>query len=291
MSGFKNFAVAGAGNLGKDIVKALLHLKKEGIVATVKVLTRAGGSKSTELADLGATFVEVNYGEPASLKQALSGSEVVISTLGAPALGSQAQLADASKAAGVQLFVPSEFGNPTDGKTEGLFAMKDALKKHLRDLNLPFAVFYTGPFPDFVLKPFFGFDFKNGKVTFGGSGEAPISWTSIPDIGRFVAHVLTALPKKELEWRTFRIEGDRHSFNSLIVSYEQRTGKKVEVTKRSRAELEAAIKENPHDFVSFLLLEWDLGGGVTGKPEEISNGVWPGWNPRSAVDVVIEESA
>ncbi len=47
-------------------------------------------------------------------------------------------------------------------------------------------------------------------VTFGGSGEAPISWTSIPDIGRFVAHVLTALPKNDLEWRTFRIEGDRH---------------------------------------------------------------------------------
>jgi len=244
-------------------------------------LTRAGGSKSTELVELGATVVEVNYDDPASLKQALSGTtvtEVVISTLGAQALGSQAQLADASKAAGVQLFVPSEFGGPTDGKTDNpIFAAKYALQKHLRALGLPFVLFYTGLFPDFVLKPFIGFDFKNGKVTFGGSGEAPISWTSIPDIGRFVVHVLTALPKNDLEWRTFRIEGDRHSFISLIASYEQRTGKKVQVTKRSRAELEAAIKENPHDFVSFLLLNWDLGGGVSGKPEEISNGVWLGW--------------
>lgn len=68
---------------------------------------------------------------------------------------------------------------------------------------------------------FLGFDFKTGKVTIGGFGSEPISWTSIPDIGRFVAHVLTALPKKELEWRTFRIEGDRqvrHTCNAVNIS-------------------------------------------------------------------------
>jgi len=291
MSAFKHFAVAGAGYLGHHVVKALLQLKKEGSITTVNVLTRSGGSKYTELVELGATFVEVNYEDPASLKKALSGTEVVISTLGGPALGTQVHLADASKAAGVQLFVPSEFGGPTDGKTDNpIFAAKDALQKHLRALGLPFVLFYTGPFPDFVLKPFIGFDFKNGKVAIGGSGNEPISWTSIPDVARFVAHVLTALPKKELEWRIFRIEGDRHSFNSLIASFEKRTGKKVEVAKRSREELVAALKENPADFVSFLLLDWDLGGGVTGTPEEIANGVWPGWNPKSAVDIAIEES-
>jgi len=288
MSGYKNFAVAGAGNLGQHVIKSLLQLKKEGTISTVKVLTRSTGSTSAELAELGATFVEVNYEDPTSLKQGLAGTDVVISTLGAAALGTQTQLADASKAAGVQLFVPSEFGNPTDGKADhALFATKDSLKKHLRELDLPFAAFYTGPFPDFVLTPFVGFDFKNGKASFGGSGDVPISWTSMPDIGRFVAHVLTALPKKEVEWRKFRIEGDRQTFNSIIASYEQRTGTKLQVTKRSRAELEAAVKENPSDFVSFLLLDWDLGGGITGTPDEISNGVWPGWNPKGAVDVVI----
>ena len=63
------------------------------------------------------------------------------------------------------------------------------------------------------------------------------------------------------------------------------------MTKRSRAELEAALKKNPTDFVSFLLLEWDLGGGVTGEPEELSNSLWPEWNPKSVVDVAIELSA
>lgn len=41
MSGFKNFALAGAGNLGQHLVKALLQLKKDGTITTVKVLTRS----------------------------------------------------------------------------------------------------------------------------------------------------------------------------------------------------------------------------------------------------------
>ncbi|KLO19055.1 NAD-binding protein [Schizopora paradoxa] len=283
MSAFKNFAVAGAGNLGHFIITELLQLKKNGAISTVKVLTRTGGSKYPELVELGATFVEVQYEDPASLKKALAGTEVVISTIGGTGLATQAQLANASKDAGVQLFVPSEFGNPTDGKTDhAIFSTKDSTKKHLRELGLPFAAFYTGPFPDFVLKP------QNGKAAFGGSGDVPISWTSMPDIARFVSHVLTTLPKKELEWRIFRIEGDRQSFNNIIASYEQRTGTKLEVTKRSRAELEATLKENPSDFVTFLLWEWDLGGGITGKPEELSNNLWPEWNPKSVVDVAIE---
>ncbi|KLO19054.1 NAD-P-binding protein [Schizopora paradoxa] len=292
MSGFKNFGVAGAGNIGKGIVKALLHLKKDGAVTSVKVLTRSGGKKFSELADLGATFVEVNYDDPTSLKEALAGTEVVISTVGALALGAQTQLADASKAAGVQLFVPSEFGGPTEGGVDNaLFEAKFSLQKHLKEQNLPFALFFTGLFSDFIFKPIFGFDFKNGKVTIGGSGNEPISFTSIPDIGRFVAHVLTTLPRKDLEWHTFRIEGDRLSFNNLISLYEQRSGSNIQLTKRSRAELQAAVKENSADFVSFLFLHWDLGGGVIGRPEEISNRIWPEWKPKSVIDILVEENA
>ena len=110
--------------------------------------------KSSELADLGATFVEVDYDDSASLKQALAGTDVAISTVGAVALGAQSQLADASKAAGVQLFVPSEFGGPTEGDVDNaLFEAKFAVQKHLKELNLPFALFFTGLFSDFIFKP------------------------------------------------------------------------------------------------------------------------------------------
>ena len=41
MSGFKGFAVAGAGNFGKFIVKELLELKNAGKITKVSVLTRS----------------------------------------------------------------------------------------------------------------------------------------------------------------------------------------------------------------------------------------------------------
>ena len=55
----------------------------------------------------------------------------------------------------------------------------------------------------------FGFDFVNGKFNLLGNGEAENSYTASEDIGRFVAHALTAFSKGTLEWHIFRIEGDR----------------------------------------------------------------------------------
>lgn len=54
-----------------------------------------------------------------------------------------------------------------------------------------------------------GWNFETGKILVGGQGYAPLSFTLREDIGRFVAHVLATLPASKLEWRTFRIEGDR----------------------------------------------------------------------------------
>ena len=41
MSGFQNFAVAGAGAIGINVVKALLETKKQGRLSEVRILTRS----------------------------------------------------------------------------------------------------------------------------------------------------------------------------------------------------------------------------------------------------------
>ena len=41
MSGYKTFAVAGAGGLGKHIIEALLSKKKDGVISSVIVLSRS----------------------------------------------------------------------------------------------------------------------------------------------------------------------------------------------------------------------------------------------------------
>ncbi|KAH8108727.1 NAD-binding protein [Phellopilus nigrolimitatus] len=281
MSGYKNFAVAGAGNIGKFVIEALLDKKASGAVSSVSVLTRSSGGHE-ELVAKGAKLSAVDYASPASLAGALAGIDVLISTLGGPAIAQQADLARAAKTAGVQLFVPSEFGTP------GVFAVKDAFTDTLAALGLPYAVFYNGVFTDFLFSPIFGFDFKNGKASIGGSGTAPISFTHRNDIGNFVAHVLTALPRAKIEGRIFRIEGERLSFNQVVADYSARTGKPLEVTHRPRAEFEAAVAKNPADIASFLILEFDAGKCIVGKPDELTNNDWPEWKPAKVVDTIVE---
>ncbi|EJD07548.1 NAD-binding protein [Fomitiporia mediterranea MF3/22] len=291
MSGYKTFAVAGAGNLGKFVVEELLSKKNSGVISSVILLTRNADERN-ELVAKGAKPVVIDYNSLPSIQSALSGVDVVISTL--PPVANQDDLAVGAKAAGVKLFVPSEFGNVTDGFTEGVWGKKDALKKKLREeIKLPYAAFYNGPFTDYIFQKGgvaekSGFDFVNGKITIPGSGTTEISWTTLRDVARFVAHVLTALPKNKIEGRHFRIEGDRANYNQIVDAWKARTGKDITVTYRPRSELESAVAKNPQDFVSFLFLQWDKGNGVAGKPEELDNKEFPDWKPQKVVDVLVD---
>jgi hypothetical protein len=80
---------------------------------------REQGSKTTIEGD--AKVITVDYSNKESIKSALSGVDVVICTLSGMALGLQAEIAEAAIEAGVKLFVPSEFGNSSEGETEGIW--------------------------------------------------------------------------------------------------------------------------------------------------------------------------
>jgi len=288
MSGFKGFAVAGAGNFGKFIVKELLELKNAGKITKVSVLTRSAGSAtSSELAALGASIVELDYGSTDSIIKALAGVDVLICAFGPTGISTQISLAEPAKAAGVKLFVPSEYGGDSEQLNKISFQVtKLEVQKKLKEIKLPYTLFQTGGWPDACFTPFFGFDLANAKVKFGGSGDAPISWTGKHDAARFIAHALTAFPKDNLEWKSIRFEGDRQSLNSVVAQYEKKKGTKVDITRRSREELEASLKENPNDFLSLFFLAWDLGGGVLGDPKDLANGDWPEWNPKKVIDII-----
>ena len=106
------------------------------------------GSKTTIEGD--ARVIQVDYSNDESIKHALTGVDVVISTVSIPALDVQGKIAAAAKEAGVKLFVPSEFGGITEGETKGLFAVKANLQGQLKALGLPYVLFYTGPFADYI---------------------------------------------------------------------------------------------------------------------------------------------
>ena len=109
------------------------------------------GSKTRIEGD--AKVIQVDYSSDESIKHALTGVEVVISTIsGTPAaLDVQMKIAAAGKEADVKLFVPSEFGGNTEGETEEpLHEVKAKIQGQLKALGIPYVGFYTGTFADFV---------------------------------------------------------------------------------------------------------------------------------------------
>ena len=106
------------------------------------------GSKTTVQGD--AKVIQVDYSSHESIKQALTGVHVAISTVAGVALDVQGKIAVAGKEAGVELFVPSEFGGITEGKTEGRFGAKANVQRQLKALGMPYTLFYTGPFADHI---------------------------------------------------------------------------------------------------------------------------------------------
>ncbi|KAI0296986.1 NAD-P-binding protein [Multifurca ochricompacta] len=261
MSGYKNFAVVGAGSTGSFIIRQLLKDKSAGIVNNVVVLTREG-SKTTE-----------------SIKNALVGVDVVISTIAATVINLQVGLAEAAKEAGVQLFVPSEFGAQTEGETEGFLGAKANIQTQLKALGLPYTLFYTGGFADYLWTPTFGLDVTSGKVSIGGDGNKQNPFTSRVDIARYVSYILTRLPAEQLNNRSFAMAGDKKSFNELFKEYEAKTGKKLEITYIPVSELDARLATNPRDVFAFLHKLWS-----TGSEKENDNHLYPDWNPSPLID-------
>ena len=101
----------------------------------------------------GAKLITVDYSNKESIKKALAGVDVVISTLAGAALNLQPGIAEAAKEAGVKLFVPSEFGGQTEGATEGLYGAKARIQERLKAISIPYAIFHTGPWADLIWVP------------------------------------------------------------------------------------------------------------------------------------------
>lgn len=132
----------------------------------------------------------------------------------------------------MRLFIPSEYGTPTETTPQrGPLVHKAALQARLKEIGLLYTLIFSGALMETGLTPsvtfsfsafsrlfahmvklclsFLGIDLVDGKGIAGGDGNTSISWTSASDVASFLVHVLTTMPPSELEWRTFRIEGER----------------------------------------------------------------------------------
>ena len=99
-------------------------------------------------------MIQVDYQNKASIKYALTGMDVIISTVPMTALDIQEKIAAAGKEVGVKLFVPSEYGGVTEGMKEGVAGEKANIQSQLKALGMPYAAFYTGPWADYAWKSY-----------------------------------------------------------------------------------------------------------------------------------------
>ncbi|KAJ3827143.1 hypothetical protein F5880DRAFT_1539852 [Lentinula raphanica] len=280
----RSIALVGAGAIGTHVLRALLKSPHH---PKVIVLTRTGSKKDLPSDLSSATFIPVDYTDVAALTTLFKehSVEVVVSTVGTPGYkDAQHALADAAKASGsVKLFVPSEFGVPTEGahanREDNLFAVKDevAFLEYLRSIGLPYTRVYvsvcvtygdnelmvlfihqTGLFMGYI--PWIVGRDVDENVHILGKGETPFTTTSEEDIGGFVAHIVTSLPltSPELVNASLRIQSQRLTLRDYA-----RIINKPVVSVAQGASIPAK-SDGEKPFKSFLQTQIEEGKATTG---------------------------
>ncbi|NYD91275.1 NmrA family NAD(P)-binding protein [Sphingomonas melonis] len=213
----RTIVLAGAtGDLGHRILSALVRRR-----VTVRALVRVGTSpaKLEAVRAAGGTPVIVDFDDGDALTRALAGTECVVSAVNGLApimLGLQGRLLDASVAAGVARFIPSDFSldftqtRPGDNRNMDLrrafLARADAAPIRVTSiLNGAFADLLTGQAP-IVLHALH-------RVLYWGSADQPFDFTTKDDVADYTADA--ALDREAP--RFLRIAGDEISPRDLAM--------------------------------------------------------------------------
>ena len=114
-------------------------------------------------------------------------------------LDNQRALLDAAVSAGVQRFIPAEYGSHTLNPKAGLlplFTAKKTEQKYIFDQaaqgKISYTIILTGPFLDFGLSyGFLGLDLKKKQATYLDGGNAKFSTTTRSTVGKAVVGVLS----------------------------------------------------------------------------------------------------
>ncbi|KAJ5959687.1 uncharacterized protein N7479_006837 [Penicillium vulpinum] len=274
MTSIKVALVGATGNLGPAVLKELLAAGFD-----VTVLTRQGNSNTF---DSRAHVAEVDYESLDSLKAALSGQDVVVSTLnvGAVPKSIHLRLVDAAVATGVKRFIPSEYGCDTTNplaSTLPVFGDKISVQEHLKNVTqqsgLSYSLLITGPFLDWGLEKGFVLNLA-GPATLYDGGDRPFSSTTLAGIGKGVVGIINNLEATKNS--TIYINEARVTQNELL----ELSGKSLETNIVQTTDLEqeaftelAKPAPNPAVFAPKFILRGIFGEGHGGlfDSEKLSN--------------------
>lgn len=231
VSAIKNVVVVGAsGNVGKSTLKAL---SEEGFQVTG--LSRHFPENSVPA---GVKFINSDY-SAASLLNVFKGQDAVISTVSSTnpgALDLQKSLIDTAIAAGVKIFVPSEYGVDTSDRSSpnfipflgGKIAILDYLRE--RQDKISWFALVTGSLFDWGLKipGFGGWDLGARTVTIYDGGDVPYEATTLDQVGRAIAKSLKRLEHTRNQF--VYVNSFTVTQNEVLKALEKVTGDKFNVS-------------------------------------------------------------
>ncbi|KAF6816491.1 NmrA-like family protein [Colletotrichum plurivorum] len=266
MSAIKKVAIVGAsGNLGPKVLGGLIDGGFD-----VTVISR---QESTATFPAGVTVKKIDLSSAEAVTEALKGQDAVVSTAATTAAGAQKLLIDASVAAGVKRFIPSEFGIHTrearGTKIGALLTPKIQNTDYLIELakkheSFSWTGIAVGPFFDWSFgNGLLGLDIKNKTVNIFDSGNEPFSPSSLAFIGKSVAGVLKnpeATANKYITVASFTT-----TQRELLKIVEEETGATFTVNNVKTSDLEKTADEKlaKGDYSAFieLLQQYVYGDG------------------------------
>lgn len=227
--------VGSTGMLGTKIVNALLD-KGE---TEVKAMIRPGSyDKDDNRQDIdnmkakGAIMVEGDLMKPDTLLPICEGVDVIVSAVGnnQVTVPGQKNAIDAAKKQGVKRFIPSDFSvdyRKLDyGDNDNLDMRKEVLE-YLQASGLEYTLILNGAFMDIIPTPFMPqFDLENGIFKYWGDGETLVDMTTTDDTAKYTAE---AVSDSKLANTALEVAGEVLTMKQLKTSYEEATGKKLEV--------------------------------------------------------------
>lgn len=137
----------------------------------------------------GVEIVSADMSDPEELIPALKGTDYLVSCVPLTATISQYPLIWAAREAGVERFVPSELGaiyefeqyGQTDTVHRKIAREKAFIRRVIELAGLDFTIIPAGLWPEYyMLEP----------VGIMGDPDAKVAWSTGPDAGRIIAHVL-----------------------------------------------------------------------------------------------------
>lgn len=140
-------------------------------------------------------LVAVDYNDIASLTNALKGQDAVVSTVGMEGIPGQKLVIDAAIQAGVQRYIPSDFGSLTTNPAArflphhvSMVEIQDYLRS--KSDKIEHTIFSIGAFTDFLVSFGFAFDWENKTAQLWGDGTSRISTTSLSGAARAIVGAL-----------------------------------------------------------------------------------------------------